>query len=158
MALDLVAELEGIVDAFEARSVDYAICGAVALTIHGHPRATKDIDVLVRSGDLPRALDAARDAGFDLLGVPMTFGAGTDRERQVQRISKAVAGEKHLLQLDLLSVTPVFEAVWRDRWRVRWRDRVLSVVSRDGLATMKRVANRLQDRADVAKLEGHDDE
>ena len=37
-------------------------------------------------------------------------------------------------------------------------DRAIVVVSREGLAMMKRLAGRRQDLADVAKLEGNDDD
>ncbi|MGZ5441324.1 MAG: hypothetical protein ACXW5U_05645 [Thermoanaerobaculia bacterium] len=33
---------------FNARSVDYLVVGAYALAVHGHVRATKDLDVWVR--------------------------------------------------------------------------------------------------------------
>jgi len=41
--LDPVTELEGLVDAFEATGVGYAVCGGLALAVHGHPRATMDL-------------------------------------------------------------------------------------------------------------------
>ena len=55
-------------------------------------------------------------------------------------------------------VTPELEVVWQGRTTVRSGDRSLTVVSREGLATMKRIAGRKQDLADLAKLEGTDDD
>ena len=52
-----------------------ALCGAVALAIHGAPRGTKDIDVLLREDDLPRLRDVARKQGFDIEALPMTFSS-----------------------------------------------------------------------------------
>ena len=49
MAFDLIAELEQLVDALHADAAEYALCGGLALAVHGHPRATKDIDLLVRA-------------------------------------------------------------------------------------------------------------
>lgn len=39
---DIDAELAAIVDAFAARRVEHVVCGALALAVHGRPRATKD--------------------------------------------------------------------------------------------------------------------
>ncbi len=87
---DLQAELDAVTAALDASQIEYAICGALALAVHGHPRATKDIDVLVAPSRT-------------------------------------------------------------------WRDRRVSVVSRAGLTTMKRLAGRPQDLADLAAL-GEDGE
>jgi hypothetical protein len=58
----------------------------------------------------------------------------------------------------VIAVASDMESVWRGRLMVEWRDRSISVVSRDGLIVMKRIAGRPQDLADIAKLEGTDDE
>ena len=42
-AVDLYAELTGIVSVLETRGIEYALCGGLALAIHGAPRATQDI-------------------------------------------------------------------------------------------------------------------
>jgi len=42
----LLEELDQITTAFDKGGVEYAVCGGLALTIHGFPRATCDIDVL----------------------------------------------------------------------------------------------------------------
>ena len=56
MAFDLIAELEQLVDALHADAAEYALCGGLALAVHGHPRATKDIDLLVRAEAVPHLL------------------------------------------------------------------------------------------------------
>ena len=82
MALDLIAEFEALVDAFEREGIEYAVCGGLSLAIHGHPRATMDIDVLVPSAIVPRAAEVARRRGFDIPARTITFGL---RSRQVAR-------------------------------------------------------------------------
>lgn len=158
MALDPVTELEALVDAFETEGVPYALCGGLALAVHGHPRATKDIDVLVQPGDLDRALAVARQLGFDVPARKMTFGLRAGRPRQMQRVSKLDPDTGELLALDLLLVNPELEAVWASRDTLHAGDRKLVVVSREGLATMKRIAGRRQDLADLARLEGTEDD
>jgi hypothetical protein len=41
--VDLVGELNLIVNALEESGLDYALCGGIAVAIHGYPRATRDI-------------------------------------------------------------------------------------------------------------------
>jgi hypothetical protein len=52
----------------------------------------------------------------------------------------------------LLSVFPVFSTVWQTRQRFEWQGRSVIVVSREGLITMKRLAARPQDLADLENL------
>jgi hypothetical protein len=148
---DLVAELQSIARVFERDRIEFALCGGLAVAVHGHVRATKDIDLLVPAASRDPALAALRTIGFHLLADPMTFGAGTEAERHVQRASKVVGPE--LVTVDLIFVEPAFAVVWADRETFE-RDGVrLSVVSRAGLVAMKRLAGRKQDLADIEALE-----
>jgi len=151
--MDLYEELLGLIDALTGAGADYALCGGVALAIHGYPRFTKDIDLLVRPETLSAVMEVAESRGFDVAAAPMVFAAGTSEERHVQRVSK-VEGEE-FLTLDFLLVAPVLEEVWRDRGAVEWRGRRMQVVSAMGLAHMKRLAGRDQDLVDLKKL-GYD--
>jgi hypothetical protein len=45
--VDLVAELHVVADALVAAGVEFALCGGLAVAVHGHVRATRDIDLLV---------------------------------------------------------------------------------------------------------------
>jgi hypothetical protein len=83
----------------------------------------------------------------------MVFGIRTGTPREVQRVSKLDPRSNDSLALDLLVVNADLEAVWRDRAFDVGGLRIF-VVSRDGLATMKRIAGRPQDLVDLAKLEG----
>jgi hypothetical protein len=151
VAFDLIAELEIIVDAFEREHVEYALCGGLALGYHGFVRATRDIDVLVVNAQLADAMRIARDLGFD---VP---ARATPRE--VQRVSKLDPSTGELLTLDLLVVAPDIEDVWKTRMAIEPApNKQLVIVSRAGLAKMKRIAGRPQDLIDLARLEGTDDD
>jgi hypothetical protein len=157
MALDPVTELAGLIAALETDGASYALCGGLALAVHGYVRATTDIDLLVPGTELERVIAVAKGVGFDVPGPRLTFGLKVGKPRQVQRLSKLDAtGE--LLTLDLLIVNVELEPVWLGRVRASWGDQPLSVVSRDGLATMKRLAGRARDLDDIARLEGRDDE
>jgi hypothetical protein len=156
--MDLVAELDALIDAFDADGVDYALCGGLALAVHGHARATQDIDMLVPATALQLALTAALRCGFDVPARKMTFGLNVGQPRDIYRVSKIDAATNQTLALDLLVVNDQLEPVWQSREGLRSGLRRLVVVSREGLATMKRIAGRAQDLADISKLAGNDDD
>jgi hypothetical protein len=148
--VNLVDELHAVARALRSAGIPYAVCGGIAVTIHGATRTTKDIDLLVDRADLPRILDAVRPLGYAYAALPMTFDAGTERERHVQRVTK-LEGE-HALVLDLLLAEAAFAAFLSDRIDVELPEGVLSVVSLETLSRMKRLAGRAQDKADLEKL------
>ena len=153
--MNLVDELHAIAAAFKTSGIRYAVCGGVAVTAHGATRSTKDIDVLVAPDDVARALDAVRPLGYTFVALPMTFEAGTERERHVQRVSK-IEGNEHLL-LDLMVADAALAGTLDDRVEVALPDGPLTIVSRQTLIRMKRLAGRPQDVADLEKLEAADE-
>jgi hypothetical protein len=148
--VNLVDELLGLVESLNSAGVEYAVCGGIEVAIHGHPRFTKDIDLLIAASDLDRVRTAVSGRGFVLEGGRFCFGAGTQSEREMFRISRADGSD--VLTLDLLLVGPVLADAWNTRQRVEWRGQPMWVVSRDGLVRMKRVSGRPQDLADVSHL------
>lgn len=150
MALDLKHELLQLARLFEEAGIDYAVCGGVAVAIHGHPRATRDIDLLVRQEDLEKIKQLVAREGFTIEAGTIPFDTGKETERRVFRISKA-EGED-LLTLDLMLVAGFLEEAWSTRERYRLGDQEVQVVSREGLKKMKAVAGRAQDRADLEEL------
>lgn len=153
MALDIIQELEAIVDTLAREGIDYALCGGLAVAVHGHPRATKDIDLLVLPQDVARVLTLVKALGFDVPSRKMTFRTGKPNQQTVNRISKLDEATGELVPLDLLNVNDEHDSIWHDRVEIPWRERKLSIVSREGLAMMKRRAGRPQDLADLAALE-----
>lgn len=154
--MNLVDELHAISAALRTAGIVHAVCGGVAVTIHGATRSTKDIDVLVRPEDVARVLDLVRPLGYAFAALPMTFDAGTPKERHVQRVSKLEGGE-HLI-LDLLLADASLAGMLDGRIDVTVPEGTVSVVSRETLLHMKRLAGRPQDVADIEKLEHTDAE
>lgn len=150
MALDLFEELTGLLRDLDRAGVEYAVAGAVALAIHGVPRATADIDLLVRGPQVAAALEVARVRGFTVAAMPMRFTDG----QELRRVTK-LQGED-ALTLDLLIVGPPLEEVWADRVSVSLEGGRVWVVSRAGLVRMKALAGRDQDLADIRRLEEGD--
>ena len=145
--MDLFQELKDVTAALEADGIDYALCGGVALAIHGVPRATQDIDLLLRPENLARLRDAIRGCGFTLESLPMDFASGIT----IQRFTKLVDGQP--LMLDILLVSGALENVWASRQCAEYEGGPVRVVSREGLITLKLAAARPQDLVDVKRLQ-----
>ncbi len=151
--MDLFGEVVALTTALDAAAIDYAICGGIALAIHGAPRATMDIDVLARAADVPRLREVARSCGFTLDALPRTFASGVS----IQRFTK-VETDGRTLMLDVLHAEGSVDSAWRTRSRVAFASpdgvvRELSVVSREGLITSKLAAGRPQDIVDIQRLQ-----
>ena len=152
--MNLVDELHAIAAALTTAGIRYAVCGGVAVTIHGATRSTRDIDLVVARADLARVIDVVRPLGYAYPALPMTFDEATPRERHVQRISK-LDGHDHLL-LDLLVAEAAFAGALDDVVIITLPEGPLAVVSRATLLAMKRLAGRAQDLADLERLEAPD--
>lgn len=147
MPLDLYEETLALLRDLTAASVPYALAGGVALAIHGFPRATVDIDLLVLPADVDRALAVAGRRGFTVAAVPMRFSDGMEL-RRVTRID----ADGDALTLDLLLVAGYLAEAWESRQSVATERDSITVVSRDGLIRMKVAAGRPQDLADIERL------
>jgi hypothetical protein len=145
--IDVYAEFTAIIGALEDAEIEYALCGALALAVYGAPRATKDIDLIARREDEARLREVVRGAGFSFEALPMVF-AGSGIE--VQRFTKLIEGRP--LMLDVLWLSATLQPIWDDRRRLPWNKGMLSVVSRDGLITLKLTAGRPQDLVDIQSL------
>jgi hypothetical protein len=143
----LLDEFKSITSALNDAGIEYAVCGGWAMAIHGLPRATMDIDLLILPKDLARVLDIARKNDFDIEGLPLHF------EIEIRRISKIDKAAKQLITLDLLIVSDDKLDIWTDRELIHWKEGQTSVVSRDSLIKMKKIAGRPQDLVDIEKLE-----
>lgn len=153
--MNLVDELHAVAAALHREEIPYAVCGGIAVTIHGATRTTKDIDLVVRRQDVGRILDAIRPLGYLFAALPMTFDAGTPQERHVQRVRK-VDGSDHLV-VDLILDEGALAGSLDDRRTIVLAEGPLNVVTRERLLAMKRMAGRPQDLADIEKLEGDDE-
>ena len=123
------------------------------MAIHGLPRATVDIDLLILSEDLKKVWQTAESLGYDVEGLPLHFGV-----IEIRRISKIDKGEKRLFTIDFLLVTEVLKEVWGTRELIEWEDGKTWTVSREGLILLKTISGREQDLIDIKKLKESKDE
>ena len=137
--------------ALELAKVEHALIGALAVAVWGAPRATKDIDLLIRSEDAAAALQAVAPLGFTLAALPLEFKDGTE----VRRINK-VDADGNLMTLDFMIVDQNLEQPWASRVHLPFADGQVTVVSRDALIGMKARAARPQDIVDIQNLKDID--
>lgn len=148
----LLDELSGLISALEENQIEYAVCGGLALTIHGFARATFDIDILIEAESLEPAYRVAAEKGYDIRGLDMSF---KERAVEIRRVSK-IDDDGEVLSLDLLLVTPKVEDVWETKENLVWQNRSLWIVSREGLIKMKRLAARAKDLIDIDRIENEE--
>jgi hypothetical protein len=141
---DLLAELN-------AAGAEFLVVGAHALAVHGHPRASKDLDVWVR---------ATPENASRVLRALTVFGAPLS---DLNEADLATAGTVFQIGVDpvrvdiLTSIDGVaFEDAWSDRVEASYGDQPVSVISRKHLIQNKRAVGRPQDLADIAALQGLD--
>jgi hypothetical protein len=96
--MDFFLEIKNLTAALDAAGVDYALCGGVALAIHGVPRATQDIDLLVRPEDLASRQTTEIEGGRmnvvsreDLISLKLAAGRPQDLV-DVQRLQETRRG------------------------------------------------------------------
>ena len=150
---DLYDELRLLIRALTAAHVEFALCGGLAVAVHGKVRATIDIDLLVPTDHLQAAIAACRERGFTIEALPMVFAGGRISILRLTRPDES--GET--LSVDLLIVGEALEHAWMTRQRISWEGFELAVVSREGLIEMKRLRGSGQDIEDIAWLEGQRD-
>ncbi len=148
--MKLKDELVKITQCLTQAGVDYGLCGGLAVAVHGYPRFTQDIDILIRPESLEVAKSSLAQIEYDLEGGLFRFNPGTSNENLMYRVSRAEGRE--LITLDLMLVAPVFEEVWASREVIQLDEQLVTVVSKDGLITMKKLSGRPQDLADVEAL------
>lgn len=148
----LLDELSQLISALDENEIEYAVCGGLALAIHGFVRATLDIDILIQPESLEKAYKIGAENGFDIRGLDIS---SNKRAVEIRRVSK-IDDNGEVPSLDLLLVTSQVEDVWETRETIDFLGNQLSVVSREGLIKMKTLAGRPQDLADIERLENEE--
>jgi len=147
--LDLYDEFKALISALTLRKIDYALCGGLAMAVHGVQRATVDIDLLILAAVLDDAKGVVRDLGFTAEALPMTFSG---KAIEIHRTSKIDPDSGDVLMIDFLLVTPQIMNAWRSRTEVEWENGKLWVVSREGLIALKSLRGSNQDLDDIERL------
>ena len=148
--MTLTDEFTALIIGLQDAKIGFAVCGGLAMSLHGFPRFTKDIDFLVQRNDLPQILDVAKRCGYDEEVESLTLGPRDYPTCEIRRINK-FQGEDHLM-VDFILVNPHLDEIWAGQISYAWQGLTVAVVSAAGLAKMKRLASRPQDLLDIETL------
>lgn len=144
-------DFKDLLAAFTAQGVEYLVVGAHALAAHGHVRATKDLDVWIKSDteNAERALKALVEFGAPLHDL-------TTDDLTCAGLIYQIGIEP--LRIDVMTTIDgvKFDDAWPNRLTARIDDQAVPVISRADLIKNKLASGRTQDRADVERLEGED--
>jgi hypothetical protein len=127
--------------------VKYLVIGGIASVLHGVPRATFDLDILIETtaGNAQRLLDALLEAGLGTAAL-------TDAN---ELLKHEITVFKDKVRIDVQTSTPglKFEDAWDRKAAMDYHGQKFYVVCRDDLLASKRAAARDVDLEDVRLLE-----
>ncbi len=144
--------LRDVFASFQQHDVKYLVIGGIATVLHGVPRATFDLDILIEAtpDNAQRLLNALSDARLG------TAALTTAEEVLAQEITIF----KDRVRIDVQTATPglLFADAWQRRNVMEYQSQTFNVVSRGDLIASKRAAGRQIDFEDVRLLELSDKE
>lgn len=133
--------------ALSAAGAEYLVVGAHALSAHGVPRATGDLDIWIRPtpGNAERVWRALETFGAPLLDLTLDDLTRPETVYQIGIVPR---------RIDLLtSITGVeFEEAWDHRIQVDIEGATIPVLGRTELIRNKRAVGRTRDLADLEEL------
>jgi len=146
----MLRRLRPIFESFQKHDVRYVVFGGIAVALHGVPRATFDLDILVEptAENCRKLLKALEACGF---GTATQVTAEEIATTQITRL-------KDRILLDIMTSSPglTFDEAWRNRVQMEFEGQGFYVVSRDDLIRAKRAAGRPRDLEDLRALDSGD--
>jgi hypothetical protein len=131
--------------------VEFLICGGHAVSFHGYPRMTMDMDILIKPNqkNARRLMTALNEFGFGQAGIP---------EEAFLKEGTAVTLGVQPNQIDLLSSVSKqnVENIFKNAILGKLENFSVLYISKQDLLRAKREAGRPKDIADLDELEKMD--
>jgi len=146
----MLNRLRSVFESLHDHDVRYVVIGGIAAVLHGVPRATFDLDLLI---------DASPDNAKHLLDALLGAGLGTaSLITPEELLAKEITVFKDWVRVDVQTSTPglTFEQAWHNRVQMEYQGQHFLVASRDDLISSKKAAGRPVDLEDVRLLGGDD--
>lgn len=155
-----VIPLESVFQSLNERGGRYVVVGGLAVVLHGHLRATGDIDLIVdlAASQVEKTLAALSYAGFrPYAPVPASDFADPEKRKTWVREKRMLVFSLHpaagVPMVDLFLEHPIqFDELWSRSMVMTLRGVPIRVASIDDLITLKRLAGRPEDLADADAL------
>ena len=157
----MAGDLERTLAALEEARVRYLVVGGVAVVLHGHLRATADLDLVVQltPDNVERAMGALQRLGFRPRApvAASQFAQPELREEWIRDKGLTVfslwSPERPGFEVDLFVQEPFdFDEVYARAVRIELDSCSATVISRLDLIVLKERAARPRDQEDVAAL------
>ena len=146
--LDLAPDFDEFFGSLTGHHVEFLIVGAYALAVHGVPRYTGDIDILVK----PELENAAR-----LLAALAHFGFPSPQLQPSQVIEPTRILQLGVEPVQIHIMSAISGVSWEDAWRGRvcvpCGSRDLPFIGRREFVINKRTTGRTKDLADLEALD-----
>ena len=152
---------QDIFNALSINKVRYLVVGAVAMNLHGVPRMTADLDIMLdlSPANLKKFIKALSDLGYRPR-VPVSLNDMADpaiRERWATEKNMTVLSlykpEVPYQELDVFIANPVdFGDAYKRKIDCRINGLKIPVASVEDLILMKEAAGRKQDKSDIGAL------
>jgi len=143
----MLNRLKDVFKSFQSHDVKYVVIGGIAAVLHGVPRATFDLDILIEatSDNADRLLEALLEAG--LATASLTSAEDV--------IANEVTIFKDRVRIDVQTATPgiTFKTAWKRRKTITFYDQSFFILSLEDLIASKRAAGRAVDMEDVRLLQ-----
>lgn len=142
----MLNRLQGVFASLHDYNVRYVIIGGIAAILHGVPRATFDLDILI---------EASPENGRNLLDALLDAGLVTaDLTTVEELLAHEITIFRDKVRIDVQTATPglVFAEAWGAKEEMRYGGQPFYVVSREHLIASKRAAGRAKDLEDVRLL------
>ena len=147
----MLNRLQDVFRSFQQHDVKYVVIGGIASILHGVPRATFDLDILIEATpeNTRRLLDALLDAG--LATASLTTAQDV--------LANEITVFRDRVRVDVQTSTPgiSFADAWRHRKTLTYQKQEFFILSKQDLIASKRAAGRGVDIEDVRLLELSED-
>lgn len=148
----MLNQLQGVFSSFHSHDVRYVIIGGIAAILHGVPRATFDLDILIEATpeNAQKLLDALLGAGLGTASLTTPDAV----------LAHEITIFRDKVRIDVQTSTPGldFASAQAHRETMQYGGRVFYTVSCDDLIASKRAAGRARDLEDIRLLEVGDNE
>ena len=148
--IDLFDEFRDMLVELADAGAEFAVVGGHAVAFHGHPRATKDLDVLIR----PTPDNAERVfRALAAFGAPLqAFDVNQEDFATYDGVLQIGVPPRRIDLLNRIAGVS-FDEVIREGSTFDLEGRTIRVIGRAALLSNKRAAGRTQDLADIEALE-----
>lgn len=148
----MLNRLQDVFRFFQQHEVKYVVIGGIASVLHGIPRATFGLDILI---------EATAENAQRLLASLESAGLGTATMTNAEDIlAHEITVFNDRVRIDVQTHTPgvSFQDAWHRRKTITYQGQDFFILSREDLIRSKRACGRDVDIEDVRLLELPDDE